>query len=84
MKGELGPKTMIKFVGLIVKTYNYLIDDDSEGEKGKDTKMCVIKRKLKFESYKSCLEGTQIENEINYLEKNNISRGSLKKYHKDS
>ena len=46
--------------------------------------MCVIKRKLKFESYKSCLEGTQIENEINYLEKNNISRGSLKKYHKDS
>ena len=34
--------------------------------------MCVIKRKLKFQDYKSCLEADQIENEINYLEKNKI------------
>ena len=31
---------------------------------------CVIKRKLKFKNYKNCLEVTQLENKINYLEKN--------------
>ena len=30
--------------------------------------MCVIKRKLKFENYKNCLEATQLENRRNYLE----------------
>ena len=28
-----------------------------------------MKRKLKFENYKNCLEATQLENKINYLEK---------------
>ena len=32
--------------------------------------MCVIKRKLKFENYKNCLEATHLENKINHLEKN--------------
>ena len=31
----------------------------------------VIKRKLKFEDYKNCLEADQIENKINHLEKKN-------------
>ena len=31
---------------------------------------CVIKIKLKFKNYKNCLEVTQLENKINYLEKN--------------
>ena len=31
--------------------------------------MCFIKRKLKFENYKNCLEATQLENTISYLEK---------------
>ena len=35
-------------------------------------KKCIIKRKLKFENYKSCLEVTQLDNKINYLEKNQI------------
>ena len=35
-------------------------------EKGK--KKCVIKRKLKFENYKNCLEATHLENKINHLE----------------
>ena len=70
MKDELGGKIMIKFLGLRAKTYSYLIDDGSEDKKSKDTKKCVIKRKLKFENYKSCLEATQFENKINYLEKN--------------
>ena len=62
MKDELGGKIMTKFVGLRAKTYSYLIDDGSEDKKAKSTKKCVIKRKLKFENYKSCLEGTQPEN----------------------
>ena len=46
MKDELGGKIMTKFV-----------DDGSEDKKIKDTKRCVIKRKLKFEN---CLKVTQI------------------------
>ena len=41
---------MIKFNGLIVNTYIYLIDDVSEDKKAKGTKKCVIKRKRKFEN----------------------------------
>ena len=49
---------MTKFFGLRAKTYNYLIDDVSKDKKAKSLKTCVIKRKLKFENYKSCLEVT--------------------------
>ena len=73
IKDELGEKIVIKPVGLRAKTYSYLIDDGSEDKKAKDTKKCVIKRKLTFENCKSCLEGTQLENKINYSEKNEIS-----------
>ena len=38
MKDELGGKIMIKFVGLIARTYSYLTDDGSEDKKAKDTK----------------------------------------------
>ena len=69
MKDELGGKIMTKFVGLRAKTYSYLIDDGSEDKKAKGTKKCVIKRKLKFENYKNCLEATQLDNKIKYLEK---------------
>ena len=72
MKDELGGKTMINFVRLRAKTYSYLIYDGSENVKAKCTKMCVIKRKLKFENYKNCLEVTQIDYKINHLEKNKI------------
>ena len=67
MKDELGGKIMKEFLGLRTKTYNYLIDDDSENKKAKDTKRCVKKRKLKFENYN--LEATQLENKINHPEK---------------
>ena len=69
MKDELGGKTMRKYVGIRAKTYNYLIDDGSEDKKAKSTKNCVIKGKLKFENYKKCLETTQLDNKIQYLEK---------------
>ena len=63
---------MMKFVELRAKTYSYLIDDDSQDKKAKGTKKCVKKRKLKCESCNNYLEATQLENKINYLEKNKI------------
>ena len=60
MKDELSGKIRTKFVGLRAKTYSYLIDDSSEDKKGKDTKKCVIKRKLKFENQKNCLKATKL------------------------
>ena len=43
----------------------------------KGTKKCVMKRKIKFENYKNCLEATQFE--TNHLEKNQTDTYSLKK-----
>ena len=36
-----------------------------------------------FVNHKNCLEATQLDNKINYLEKNEINLGSLKKDHKE-
>ena len=74
MKYELAGKIMIKFVGLRVRTFNYLIHDGSKDKKVKGTKKCHDK-KIK----KNCLEATEHKNKINYLEKNNINTDSLKK-----
>ena len=57
MKGELDRKILTKFVG-VIKTFRYLINDSREDKIAKGTKTCVIKRKLKFENYKICLEAT--------------------------
>ena len=51
MKDKLLGKIMIKIVGLKAKSHIYLIDAGSEDKK--DTKKCVIKRKRKFEIYKT-------------------------------
>ena len=67
---------MKKYVRLRAKTYSYLIGDSSEDKKAKN-----IKRKLKFENYKNCLEETQLENKINHLKKNDIDR--IKENHKE-
>ena len=74
---------MTKFVGLRAKTHSYLIDDGSEYKKAKDTKKCVMKRKLKFDNYKNCLEATQIQNNINYLEENKTDIDRIKEDHKE-
>ena len=47
--------------------------------KKQDSKQSVIKRKLKFENYKNCLDAPRLENKIKYLEKNKIKIDSLKK-----
>ena len=64
MKDELGGQIMKEFVGLRAKTYSYLKDNNDEDKKAKGTKKCVIKRKLKFENYKNCLEASQLENKL--------------------
>ena len=44
--------------------------------------MCVIKRELKFQNYKSCLKATQLENKIEDLEKK-IDTNNIKENHKE-
>ena len=46
--------------------------------KKQTTQKCVIKRKIKFGNYKKPLEATQLDNEIEYLEKNKINSSILK------
>ena len=48
----------------------------------KGTKKCVVKRKLKFDSYIHCLVATRLENKINLLEKNNLNIDNLQENHK--
>ena len=77
MRGESSVKFFKKFVELRARTYNYLIDDSSKDKKAKGTKKCVI-RKTKFENYRHCFEATQLENKLNYSEKNKMNVFSFK------
>ena len=52
-------------------------------KKGKGTKNCDIKKKLKFEHYKYCLETTQLKNKISYLKKK-LKQTALKKFINDA
>ena len=55
MEDEIGGKIMTEFAAVRPKTYSYLMDGGDSNKEAKETKMCVIKRKLKFNDYKSCL-----------------------------
>ena len=55
MKDELGGNIIADFVTLRPKTYSYFTDDGIEDKKAKGTKICVIKRMIKFNDYKNCL-----------------------------
>ena len=46
---------MNKFCAFRVKTYSYLMGDNSEVKKSKGTKKCVTKRRLIFENYNDSL-----------------------------
>ena len=59
-----------------------MIAEGSE-DKEKVKKKCAIKRKLKFENYKNCLEATQLDDKIYYLWKNEFNVISLKKDRKE-
>ena len=45
---------MKEFCALRAKTYAYLMDD-SKKKKAKETKKCIIKRRIMFENYKDSL-----------------------------
>ena len=49
---------------------------NDENKKAKDKKKSIIKRKLKFEDDKHCLEATQLKNK-NQLEKNKLDMNNL-------
>ena len=83
MKDELDEKIMKEFVALRAKTYSYLKENNDEDKKTKGTKKCAIKRKLKFQDYKNCLEAAQIESKINYLRKKKIDVDSLMENQKE-
>ena len=53
---------MKKFVELKAKTWSYLKNNNDEDKKSKRHKICLMKRKLKFEDYKNYLKAVQIEN----------------------
>ena len=67
MEHDLVGKMMTEFAVLRLKTSSCLTNDTVEKAKGTKS---VLKRKLKVEEYKHCLDATQLENETNYLEKN--------------
>ena len=54
-KDELEGRVTKNFCTLRAKTYEYLMDDDSEVKKAKGTKKYVTKRELMFEKNKDCL-----------------------------
>ena len=74
---------MKEFVALGPKTYRYLTDDGDKDKKAKDASKCGIKRNLKFQDCKHCLEASQLEYEINQLEKNKRDMDSLRENHKE-
>ena len=54
-KDKLGGKIIKEFCALRAKTESYLMGDDSEVKKAKETNKCIIKRGLMFENYKDYL-----------------------------
>ena len=84
MNNKLGGKIMKEFVTQSPKTYNYLTDDNEENKEAKKTKKkCVIKRKLKFEDYKHCLEAIQVENKTNQQEQSKTDVDGPRENHKE-
>ena len=49
-KDELEGRIMKELCALRAKIYSYLMDDNSDVKKSKETKKCVIKREIMFES----------------------------------
>ena len=49
-KDELEGRIMKELYALRAKRYSYLMDDNSDVKKSKETKKCVIKQEIMFES----------------------------------
>ena len=50
-KDELGKQIVREFCALRAKAYAYKLDDDTEKEKVKGTRTCIVKRKITFKNY---------------------------------
>ena len=76
---------MKDFAAMRSKGYNYLTATTikKKEQKAQKKEKCAMKRKIKFEDFKSCLEPTQIENKIKKLEKNQFDVNSLRENHKE-
>ena len=61
-----------------VKTYSYITGNNDEDKNAKGTEKFVIKRKIKFEDYKRCLEATQLQNKTNQLDKTKVNVDSCR------
>ena len=79
MKDELGRKNYERMCRLRAKTYSHLTSDVVKIEK-QTTQKRVIKRKLKCDGYKNCLEGAQLEKASR---KNKIDVDIPKENHKE-
>ena len=64
-ESELDGERMIELAALRTETYSCLTDKTNKNRKAKDTKMCVIKQKLKFEDYKHYLKAGKTRTKIN-------------------
>ena len=60
LKDGLVGKIITEFVTLRPKTYSFLTDDGKENKKAKGTKMCVIRKMIKFNDYKKCLLNDEV------------------------
>ena len=84
MKDELGGKSIKKFVRLLTKNYSYLKDGSSEDKKAKDTKKCVIRKKIEFEDYDNCQKQLKLKIKQTRYEKIKLTQNALKKIIKNS
>ena len=83
MKDQLVGEIMIEFVGLRAKTYSYLNGNNDENKKLKGTKKCAIRRKIKFQGYKNCLDAAKIDGKFKYLEEKKIIVDELEEFVKN-
>lgn len=56
LKDEFSERILQKFVALKPKVCTYLADNGHVDKIKKATRICIIKRKIKFEDYRICLE----------------------------
>ena len=59
-KDELGGKNVKVFFGVRAKPWAYLVDDDSEHKRAKETKKYIIKKDLMVKNYEDCLFNIKI------------------------
>ena len=59
-KDEIGSEIMTEFCALRVKTYAYILDDDTEMKKAKGTKKCIVKREPMFQNYVDALFNDEV------------------------